>query len=61
MPLQASPAMLLSRLAPSGFAYGSCLIRACFALTKIKKKSYSVSQLTENALKRIEIKKKQNL
>ena len=61
--LPASPAGLLGRFAPSGFALRArisltLLARVSrFALTKIFEKK-SVSQSTRNALKRIEMQKK---
>ena len=58
--LPASPAGLLGRFAPSGFALASRSLRSrafCAALTKIFEKK-SVSQSTQNALKRVKMQKK---
>ena len=56
VPLQASPAGLLGRFAPSGFAL-SARILGRFAPSKFSKKKI-VSQLTQNGLKRVKMQKK---
>ena len=62
--LPSSPAGLHCRFATSGFAlcarisFASLARVSCFALTKIFEKKRTVSQSTQNSLKRIEIQKK---
>ena len=56
VPLQASPAGLLGRFTPSGFALRARILGR-FAPSKFSKKK-SVSQSTQNGLKRVKMQKK---
>ena len=59
--LPASPAGLLCRFPPSGFALASRSLRSCaFRASRSRKfsKKKSVSQSTQNALKRVKMQKK---